>query len=48
MRATTIILVLLGAIALSAALYWLSGGHLIVFALPLALVGPVVWSRRRS
>ena len=48
MRPLVLLLVLLGAIALSVALYWLSGGRLIVFALPLVFVGPLVWRRRRS
>lgn len=47
MRAPVMLLVLLSAVALSVALYWLSGGRLIVFALPLLLAVPLGWGRRR-
>jgi hypothetical protein len=48
MRPLTLLLVLLGAIALSVALYVASGGRFIFFALPLAFVGPMVWRGRRG
>lgn len=48
MRLATMLLVLAGAVALSVLLYILSGGRLIVFALPLVLAGPFVWRGRRS
>lgn len=47
MRLPVMILVLAAAAALSVVLYWLSGGRLIVFALPLLLVVPFGWGRRR-
>jgi hypothetical protein len=47
MRIVTLLLVLAGALALSGAIYALSGGRAIVFALPLAFVGPLVWRGRR-
>jgi hypothetical protein len=48
MRWPVAFVVLLGAVALSVALYLLTGGHLLVFALPLVLAGPVVWRGRRG
>jgi hypothetical protein len=47
MRVLTLLLVLAGALALSWAIYALSGGRAIVFALPLVFVGPLVWRGRR-
>ncbi|HEY5676495.1 MAG TPA: hypothetical protein VIR81_06920 [Myxococcales bacterium] len=47
-RLAILLLVLIGAVALSAALYWLSGGRLVLFALPLVFAGPFVWRRRRG
>lgn len=46
MRLLVLLAVLAAAIAVSVALYALSGGHLIVFGLPLILVGPLAWRRR--
>jgi hypothetical protein len=48
MRPVILLLVLAIAVALSAALYWASGGRLIFFALPLVFVGPLAFRRRRS
>lgn len=48
MRVFLLIAVLLAAVGVSLALYRLSGGHLIVFALPLVLAGPVALRRRRG
>lgn len=48
MRPMTLLLVLAGAVALSVMLYVLSGGHLILFALPLAFAGPFIWRGRRN
>jgi hypothetical protein len=48
MRIATLLLVLVAAIALSVVLYWVSGGRLIVFGLPLIFAGPFVWRGRRG
>ncbi len=48
MRVVTLLLVLAGAVALSAGLYLLSGGRVIFFALPLVFAGPLMWRRRRG
>jgi len=47
MRLMTMLLVLAGAAALGLMLYVLSGGHLILFALPLVLAAPLSWRGRR-
>jgi hypothetical protein len=47
MRLQVMILVLLAAVGLSAALYWLSGGRWLVFALPLVVVVPLLGRGRR-
>jgi hypothetical protein len=47
MRILVLLLVILVAVALSAALYRLSGGHLVFFGLPLVVLGPLAWRRRR-
>jgi hypothetical protein len=48
MRVTSLILVLAGAAALTAALWWLTGGRAFVFVLPLVLAGPLVWRGRKG
>ncbi len=48
MRLATMLLVLGGAVALGVALYFLSGRHVILFVLPFAFVGPLIWRGRRS
>lgn len=48
MRLATMLLVLIGALALSVALYALSGGHVVFFALPLVFAAPFVWRGRRG
>lgn len=48
MRLPVMILVLLAAVALSAALWWLSGGRVLVFALPLVVAVPLLGPRRRG
>jgi len=48
MRLLLLIAFLVAAVGVSAALYRVSGGHLIVFGLPLVLVGPLAWRRRRG
>jgi len=48
MRLPVMILVLLAAVALSVALYWLSGGRLLIFALPLVVAVPFLGRGRRS
>jgi hypothetical protein len=47
MRLATLLLVLAATIALSVALYALSGGRVLFFALPLVFVGPLAWRGRR-
>jgi hypothetical protein len=47
-RLGILLLVLLGAAALTWALYVLSGGRVVFFALPLVFAGPLVWRRRRG
>lgn len=47
MRLAVLVLILLTAVALTVVLYRLSGGRLIVFGLPLVLVGPLAWRGRR-
>lgn len=46
MRLIILLLAIAGAVALSFALYELSGGRLIFFGLPLVFVGPLAWRRR--
>jgi hypothetical protein len=48
MRLPTMILVLLAAVASSAALWWLSGGRLVIFALPLVVAVPFLGRQRRE
>ena len=48
MRLLIFLVILAAAIALSVALYLLSGGHVVFFGLPLILVGPLAWRGRRS
>ena len=48
MRVVSLFLVLAAALALSWGLYAATGGHVLVFALPLVFVGPMVWRRRRG
>jgi hypothetical protein len=48
MRLATVLLVLFGAVALSVALYALSGGHVVFFALPLVVAAPFIWRGRRG
>ncbi len=48
MRVLVFLAVLAAAIALSVALYELSGGHVLFFGLPLILVGPLAWRSRRG
>lgn len=40
------ILVLLAAVAISVALWWLSGGRVLFFGLPLVVAAPMLWRRR--
>ena len=47
MRLVVLLAVLAAAIALRVGLSYLSGGHVIFFGLPLILVGPLAWRRRR-
>ena len=48
MRTPVMILVLLGAVALSVALYALSGGRVIFFGLPLIVGAPLLGRGRRG
>ena len=48
MQLATMLLVFAGAVALSVALYVLSGGHVVLFVLPLVIAGPLIWRGRRS
>lgn len=48
MRLLIFLAVLAAAVTLSVGLYYLSGGRMIVFGLPLVLVGPLAWRRRRG
>jgi hypothetical protein len=45
MRPVILLLVLVVALAFSAALYWLSGGKLLFLGLPLVFVGPLAFRR---
>ena len=47
MRASIMLLVLLAAVGFSVGLYLLSGGRLIVFALPLLFAAPLLGRGRR-
>jgi hypothetical protein len=48
MRLATMFLVLGCAVAIGVALYFLSGGHVVLFVLPLVLAGPLIWRGRRG
>ncbi|HKR90534.1 MAG TPA: hypothetical protein VJS38_20385 [Phenylobacterium sp.] len=48
MRLATMLLVLAGAVALGVVLYVLSGGHVVLFVLPLVFAGPLIWRGRRG
>jgi hypothetical protein len=48
MRLPILLLVMAGACAVSALLWWASGGRVLFFALPLVLAGPLAWRRRRG
>lgn len=48
MRLATMLLLLVGAVAPSVMLYVLSGGHVILFALPLVFAAPFVGRGHRS
>jgi hypothetical protein len=48
MRLLIFLVVLAAAVALSVGLYYLSGGRMLFFGLPLILVGPLAFRRRRG
>lgn len=48
MRATTMLIVAVIAIAISVAVYFATGGHLVFFALPLLFGLPLLGRRRRG
>lgn len=47
MRLMTMLLVLAGAVVLSIGLYVVSGGRVILFALPLVFTAPLFWRGKR-